>query len=117
MTEAALRARIAVAVERLIEALDALDAPDEDLEPEGNDEPDEGEERSLGWTSTTDQTSRAWRAGLTDHTPDLEGEHDGSEPSIGSGDGYIDQRLWCYGGSDDDRERDEADTGEPDAGF
>lgn len=117
MTTQALRARIAVAVERLIEALDALDAPDEDLEPEGNDEPDGGEEQSLGWTSTTDQASRAWRAGLNDWTADLECEHDGSEPSIGSGDGYVDQRLWTYGGSDDDRELDYGELGEPDDGF
>lgn len=104
-------------IERLIGLLDTIDAPDEDLEPEGNDEPDGGEEQSLGWTATTDQTSRAWRVGLHNHKPDLEDEHDGSEPSIGSGDGYVDQRFWSYAGSDDDRELDYGELGEPDDGF
>jgi hypothetical protein len=89
-----LRRRIERAVERLITALDALDAPAEDLEetdpPEG---PDPDAEPSLG--SNTNTYQGAWATGSAD---DREDEHDGAEPSedgeplLGSFDRMTDQR-------------------------
>jgi hypothetical protein len=86
--DAALRQRIEHAVEAMIEALNALDAPTEDLEEgdEGGDqhddgEPDEDGEPSLGSVGVHELSSQSnWSAGGTD---DREGdEHDGAEPDV-----------------------------------
>jgi hypothetical protein len=82
-TIAALHAQRRVAeeaTERLIAFLDEVDAPDEDLEDIGDDEP------SLGSLSSLGGSQNGWAAGRGD---DLEEEHDGredggdDEPSIG----------------------------------
>src|SRR4051794_18512588 len=77
--DAALRNRIEKAVEKLIAALDQLDATTEDLEDGGDDEETADEEPSLGSTATNETRSQVfWIEGL-DH--DLEDEHDGAEPT------------------------------------
>ena len=69
-----LRAKMSKAVERLLAALDALDAVNEDLEEESDD--DTVNEPSLGWTLTGNQTARQFYG----NGSDLEHEHDGREP-------------------------------------
>jgi hypothetical protein len=84
--DAKLRKRIELAVERLLSALDTLDAPAEDLEPEGDDgddagqddEPDVDGEPSLGSVAShTGSSQQGWASGAGD---DREDEHDGAEP-------------------------------------
>lgn len=75
--DAALRRRIEVAIETMIAALDALDAPAEDREdddPGGEEGGASDDEPSLGWTDT--EASR----GAKVSGEDLEDEHDGREP-------------------------------------
>jgi hypothetical protein len=55
-----MRRRIEDAVERLIETLDALDAPGEDLEPDEEGDGDPDDEPSLGATEQISQLA-AWR--------------------------------------------------------
>jgi hypothetical protein len=118
-----LRARIERAVERLLNALDALDAPAEDLEetdpPEG---PDPDAEPSLGSSTSVSQETLAWASGSAD---DREDEHDGTEPDedgepiLGSFDRMTNQtKSWrvregCCDGFD--READDSDR-EPSLG-
>jgi hypothetical protein len=98
-----LRARLAAAAERIIIALDALDAPEEDLE-DGHDAEEEIAEPSLGSTNDVHQEA-AWQNTYRD--ADLEhddaeligiGDEDGlkeqtvGEPSLGATDD-VDQRI------------------------
>ena len=110
--DAKLRARIETAVEKLISALDTLDAPTQDDEDGGDDEPEADDEPSLGAIEThsnsysSDQDGNrncsgdqtVWARGTDD---DREGEYDGaeqeddSEPSLGSFDRMTDQsKSW-----------------------
>jgi hypothetical protein len=78
---AAARRRIEDAVERLIEVLDAVEAPLEDLEDDSEDEDregpaDEDDEPSLGSTEAVNQ-ARAW------HVSFLQANHPDGEPSLG----------------------------------
>lgn len=75
--DAAMRRRIERAIERMIQALDAFDAPTEDLEDVGDDEPDDDGEPSLGWT---EMEARFGCKPMHAGTVDLEDEHDGREP-------------------------------------
>jgi hypothetical protein len=107
--DAAMRQRIEVAIDRMIEALDALDAPMEDAEPEdeGGDDDLEGDgdpddEPSLGASDSVDQVG-AWSAknNTCDERED-ENEHCDSngygtaddEPSLGSLDRRMNQLRW-----------------------
>jgi hypothetical protein len=134
--DAKLRARIEAAVERMIAALDAIDAPGEDLEHEGNDEPSEDDEPSLGWTEqearwnkhpSTDLFSLdgeiglgapgLWSPGSQEFSEagfgcrdDREMQED-NEPSLGSITA-MDQSNWAIGGTDE--REDEHDGSEPD---
>jgi len=117
----AKRKRIESRIEELIAVLDAQDAPTEDMEEGGDDEPDNDREGSLGWTEDYNQ-DRAIKACLNDAGvicgPDREADESDSEPSLGSCGGtydaeYFDQRGWA-GGSTNDAEGDEHDGREPD---
>jgi len=77
-----LRKEAAAEIERLIAFLDALGG-DPDLELTGDDEPEQSEEPSLGWTTTINQAARAeQRFGAQGWGVDLEQEHDGREPDV-----------------------------------
>ncbi len=116
------RKRIEDRIEQLISVLDAQDAPAEDLEDGGDDEPDESTEPSLGWTEDINQ-DRAIKACTNDDAgvifgPDREGDDCDAEPSLGSlgctyDADYFDQRGWA-GGASNDAEGDEHDGREPD---
>ena len=106
-----LRGKLEETVDRLLTLLDAMDAPGEDLEPQGDEEPSLGSVAHHG----------AWATGATDDREedcedegaqcDDEGCRDADlEPSLG----------WTNegrrGNNDDDREHDPADLGEPEEG-
>jgi hypothetical protein len=82
------RQRIEDAIERLVEILDAFDAPDDEKEPSLG---------SIGSTSTAEWVPQT-RWSQADDGADLEDEHDGAEPnedgepSLGSLDAMPDQR-------------------------
>jgi hypothetical protein len=115
----ALRRRIEKTVEQLIEALDHMDAPAEDLEDPADAEPTEDEEPSIGAVTATDQS--VWGHGGID---DLEDEHDGAEPSedpepsLGSFDRMADQTksyrqhegpsMWLTDAEQDDADKEDA---------
>ena len=102
-----LRGRLVAAVDRLISALDALDAPEEDIEDNRDAEAfADDAEPSLGSTNMVDHNA-AWQNTFSDTDLELdEGESgiadaDGfaeqtkGEPSLGSLDAEIDQdRAW-----------------------
>jgi hypothetical protein len=75
-------------IERLIDFLDRA-AGDPDLELTGDDEPDQSEEPSLGWTTTINQAAATDRRfGAQSWGIDLEQEHDGREPDVDGEDGH-----------------------------
>ena len=81
--DAKLRARIEQAVEKMIAALDVMDAPAEDLEATGDEEPaGDEDEPSLGAANLHELRSQENWAGPPQHSGqlDCEDEHDGSEP-------------------------------------
>src|SRR5690349_12425519 len=91
---AARRERIENRIEKLIAVLDAQDSPTEDLEPGGDDEPDNDGEASLGWPEEKNQ-DRAIKACTKDDGsvifgPDREGDDCDLEPSLGSFGGTYD---------------------------
>jgi hypothetical protein len=105
----AMRKRIEAAIERMIETLDAWDAPGEDLEPEheGDDDPDA--EPSLGATEEICQVL-AWKATeaqIHHNLPD--GEIDLGTPGCYAPENY--SQEWCAArfGARDDREMHEDD--------
>jgi hypothetical protein len=70
--DAAMRHRIEEAIERMIETLDALDAPSEDLEPDEEGDGDVDDEYSLGSTEAFSHVA-SWRVSdLQLLTPDGE---------------------------------------------
>ena len=118
--DAAMRQRIEAAIERMIEALDAVEAPVEDREPEDEGDGEVDDEPSLGAAETMNQ-SRSWSYGQNPARDDCEqqdedgdeldraevsdleisGEADGDsggivddEPSLGSLDGRMSQLRW-----------------------
>ncbi len=104
------------AVERLIAAMDLLDAHTEDLEPEEDHGVDDAGEPSLGATAHVNQ-DLAWRAPRVFET-DLEFDGDtaasaDSEPSLGSIERQ-DQTTWTDGRNND--AEDEHDGAEPSLG-
>jgi hypothetical protein len=89
---ARLRARIAVAVEKLIFALDALDAATEDTEEDDPGEENGDDEPSLGWDSfgkNQDRPAYLFYGG----SDDREGPDDDREPSLGA----IERHCSVYG--------------------
>jgi hypothetical protein len=121
---AKLRRRIELAVERLLSALDALEAPAEDLEPEGDDgddpgqddEPDVDGEPCLGSTAAhAGSSQQGWSQGAGD---DSEDEHDGAEPDedgepiLGALSATSEGNQTGWGNGDQmDHEHDEAERG------
>ena len=112
------RQRIEDRIERLISVLDAQDAPSEDRENSGDDEPDGDGEPSLGWGTDKNQ-ERALKNCLVGNCPvfgpDCEDDDSDLEPSLGSFGGtfdgdYSNQERWAWGG-DDEREHDAGDEG------
>lgn len=115
---ARLRTRMERAIQRLIDALDAMDAADEDLEPSGDElEPVLGAAEGLfGWKEDAGNTLVAdgceWDVADAPHDPDWEtglGDADGmreqmqeTEPDLGSRDAVMDQLLWSYGDDGED---------------
>jgi hypothetical protein len=74
-------------IEGLIAVLDAQDAPNEELEDGGDDEPDNEGEGSLGWPEDANQ-DRAIKACTNDDAgliwgPDREADNADDEPSLG----------------------------------
>ena len=107
-----LRGKLEETVDRLLALLDAMDAPGEDLEPQGDEEPSLGSVQHHG----------AWSTGSTDDREE-ECEDEGAqcddegctttddEPSLGW------TNAGLRGNNDDDREHDPADLGEPEEAF
>jgi hypothetical protein len=75
-----LRARMSKAVDRLLAALDALDAVTEDREDGDEDGPGEDDEPSIGWT--LQEAERGCKATGSPVDIDREDEHDGREPAV-----------------------------------
>src|SRR5215210_573545 len=73
---ARLRKDMQTAVDRLLAALDALEAPEEDLEETDPVEPDGDAEPSIGWADKEARTGRYHYLA----NDDREQEHDGREP-------------------------------------
>jgi hypothetical protein len=104
---AAQRRRIEAAVQAMIDALDAIDAPAEDLEEVDHGGPgDEDDEPALGWTDA-ESAGAGFNYGAA-----ISGQED--EPSLGSLAVYelVSQASWAHGRNND--AEDEHDGREPD---
>jgi hypothetical protein len=104
-------------VDRLIRFLDKTDDyVSRELEvSEGDDEPDGGEEPSLGSADRMVDQTKAWVGGSTDpRTVDREKDDCDDEPSLGSVavGGHRSQEEWTEGNTDD--RKDEHEGAEPD---
>lgn len=88
------------AADALILCLDGADG-DCDLEDNGDGEPANGDEPSLGWTAGIDQckaSKQCWDDCLGEGAwADCEADRADDEPSLGSLDGEVDQRRWGEG--------------------
>jgi hypothetical protein len=97
--EQTIEAHLSVA-DALIRSLDTADG-DADFEYDGTAEPDNDTEPSLGWTADIDQRRAVKSCAFDCHGDgawaDMEAEHDGREPSLGSLDREIDQSRWAEG--------------------
>ena len=121
--DAAMRRRIEAAIERMIETLDALDAPVEDREPE--EEGDGGgygtvdDEPSLGAAESINQV-RSWSGDQNPDKLDYEGGDGGRdcdlEPSLGASEQHDQIAAWVpFNNPRDDREE-ENEHGDGDTG-
>jgi hypothetical protein len=98
---AKLRQEAELAIDRLIEFVDQLDAPSEDREDEGDAELDDDGEPTLGsiehlnqekaWRHTGDFTGEPESDGDADGEPDEDREEDPAEMGIADMDGLLEQ--------------------------
>jgi hypothetical protein len=112
----ALRRRIEKTVEQLIEALDSMDAPAEDLEDTADAEPSGDEdEPSLGAANLGELRSQENWAGPRQnaYAVDCEDEHDGSEPDVDDEPSLCGVTVEARG---NDRDLEDDDEGEPSLG-